>query len=108
MPFANYEEEDQQALRVCIDDAIGHLSGNFVFELESVIGEENEWVTVLVCYLQNGCRVPFPLSVLDDTVYYSSGEEKKLVGMKLLVHPRSSTYKWAEKVEILLEEYDEE
>ncbi len=108
MQFCDYDEEEQHALRECMDDLIGHSSGNFLYELDSVIGEEGDWVTVLVCRLQQGQRVPFPLSVLEHTVYYSNGEEKKLVGMKLRVHPRSTTYKWADKVEIMLEEYDEE
>ena len=107
MCLLEYDEEEQAALRECLDDLIGHSSGNFMFEFDSVIGEENEWVPILVCRLQEGFRVPFPVSVLEHTVYYSNGEEKKLVGMKMRVHPRSDHYRWAEKVEILLEEYDE-
>lgn len=108
MAFCDYDEQEQNALRECMDDLIGHSTGNFVFDLDSVIGEDCEWVTVLVCRLQEGYRVPFPLSILDHIVYYSSGDEKKLVGMKLRVHPRSDTYIWAEKVEILMEEYYDE
>jgi hypothetical protein len=108
MQFCDYDEAEQHALHECMDDLIGHSSGNFVYELDSVIGEENEWIPILVCRLQEGFRVPFPLSVLDHTVDYSNGEEKKLVGMKLRIHPRGTTYKWADKVEVLLEEYYED
>jgi hypothetical protein len=105
--FCDYEEEEQHALKICIDDMIGYVSSRLSFQIDSVIGEEGEWVTVLVCFLDNEFRVPFPLSMLDHVVYYNSGEEKKLVGDALRIHPRSSTYKWADKVEILLEEYEE-
>jgi len=107
MNFCEYDEEEQYAIKDCIDDLIGHRSSMFFYELDSVIGEEGEWVTILVCKIDSGYRVPFPMAILDQTVYYSSGDGKKLVGQKLLVHPRSTTYKWANKVEILLEEYDE-
>ena len=107
MNFCEYDEEEQYAIKDCIDDLIGHRSSMFFYELDSVIGEEGEWVTILVCKIDSGYRVPFPMAILDQTVYYSSGDGKKLVGQKLLVHPRGTTYKWANKVEILLEEYDE-
>ena len=108
MAFHEYDEEEQHALKECIDDLIGHASYRFMYEIDSVIGENGEWVTVLVCRIEGGHTVPFPLSILDQTIYYSSGEGKKMVGEKLRIHPRSTCYKWADKVEVLLEEYYEE
>jgi len=108
MSFHEYDEEEQYALKECMDDLIGHRTSQFMYEVDSVIGEEGEWITILVCRIESGYRVPFPLSILDQTVYYSNGEEKKLLGDKLLIHPRGTTYKWADKVEVLLEEYMEE
>lgn len=108
MAFHAYQEEDQHALKECIDDLIGHRTSRFMYEIDSVIGEEGEWITILVCRIDQGFRVPFPLSILDQTVYYSNGQEQKLLGMKLRVHPRSTTYKWADKVEIILDEYMDE
>ena len=108
MAFCNYDEEEQFALKQCIDDLIGHTTSRFMYEVDSVIGEDGEWVTILVCRIDEGYRVPFPLSILDQTVYYSNGDGKKLLGEKLHVHPRSTTYKWADKVEILLDEYTDE
>lgn len=107
MAFCDYDEEEQDAIKTCIDDLIGHRTSRFMYEIDSVIGEDGEWVTVLVCVIDDGFRVPFPLAILDQTVYYSGGEGKKLVGQKLRVSPRSSTYKWADKVDVLLEEYYE-
>lgn len=107
MSYHDYDEEEQFALKMCIDDMIGYSGSRFSFQIDSVIGEDGEWVTVLVCWMDSNFRVPFPMTILNQVVYYSSGEEKKLVGDKLRVHPRSNTYKWADKVEIMLEEYDE-
>ena len=106
--YCDYEEEEQFALKQCIDDLIGHSTSRFMYEVDSIIDEDGDWVTVLVCRIDDGFRVPFPLSILDQTVYYSSGEGKKLLGEKLHIHPRSSTYKWAKKVEIMLDEYMDE
>lgn len=107
MNFCEYSEEEQSAIKDCIDDLIGHRTSRFMYELDSVIGDEGEWVTVLICRIDEGFTVPFPLAILNQTVYYSSGEGKKLVGQTLRIHPRSSTYKWADNVEIQLEEYEE-
>jgi hypothetical protein len=105
MGFHNYQEEEQQALKSCIDDLITIHSSRFTFEIDAVLGEENEFVTILVCKMDGHYAVPFPLSLIDSVVYFSSGKEKHLVGEKIHVHPRSDKYKWADKVEILLEEY---
>lgn len=107
MGFHNYQEEEQQALKSCIDDLITIHSSRFTFEIDAVLGEENEFVTVLVCKMDGQYAVPFPLSLIDGIVYFSNGKEKHLVGEKIHVHPRSDKYKWADKVEILLEEYVE-
>ena len=107
MAFSDYDEEEQHVLKDCIDDLIGNRASRFMYEIDSVIGEDGEWVNVLICRIDGGFRVPFPLAILDQTVYYSSGEEKKLLGQKLRISPRSTTYKWADKTEILLEEYYE-
>lgn len=106
MNFWDYDEEEQDAIKDCIDDMIGHQASRFQYEIDSVIGEEGEWVTILACRIDGAFHVPFPLAILNQVVYYSGGEEKKLVGQRLLISPRSTTYKWAKKVELLLEEYD--
>lgn len=108
MRFHEYNEEEQHAIRACILDLIPIFSSRFNFDIDSVIDSENEWSSVLVCHMDHEYRIPFPLSLMDRVVYYSNGSEKHLVGEKLRVHPRSDRYKWAEKVEILLEEYEEE
>jgi len=105
--FHTYDEAEQHALKDCIDDLITIQSGRFTFEIDSAIGSSGEWVSVLVCKMDGEYSVPFPLSLIDTIVYYSQGKARHLIGEKLLIHPRSDTYKWADKVELLLEEYDE-
>jgi hypothetical protein len=105
--YHTFDEEEQHALRACIEDLITIQSSRFVFEIDSVIGSSGEWVTVLVCKMDGEYNVPFPLSLIDMVVYYSQGKARHLIGEKLLIHPRSDKYKWADKVELLLEEYDE-
>jgi hypothetical protein len=107
MAYHKYEEEDQFAIRQCLDDMMDVYGGQFTFELDSVLGADNEWTTVLVCRV-DGYRVPFPLAILEKIVYYSSGTERHLVGEKLHIHPRSNTYKWAKRVEIRLDEFEDE
>ena len=107
MGFHNYGDEEQEAIRECIRDILPFTHSRFTFEVDSVISCENEWISVLVCRMDAEYNVPFPMSLVDRVIYYSSGTEKHLLGDKLRVHPRSTTYKWADKVEILLEEYDE-
>jgi len=106
MGFHHYKEEEQLAIKECIDDLIQIHSDQFTFRIDSLIGEDGEWITVLVCQIgEHG--VPFPLSLIDRVVYYSSGKETHLIGEKLHIHPRSDMYKWSDKVELLLEEYVE-
>lgn len=107
MGFHHYQEEEQRALKACIDDLITIHSGRFTFEIDCVLDGDNGWATVLVCKLDGKHTFPFPLSLIDAIVHYSNGKEKHLVGEKIHVHPRSDKYKWADKVEILLEEYME-
>ena len=104
MGLHNYNEEEQLAIRNCILDLIPLRHSRFTFDVDSIINAENEWVSVLVCRMDGEYNVPFPLSLMDRVVYFSSGEEKHLVGERLRIHPRSDTYKWADKVEVLLEE----
>lgn len=108
MGFHDYREEEQYAIRACILDLIPIVNSRIAFDIDSVIDADNGWSSVLVCYMDREYRIPFPLSLMDRVVYYSSGEERRLVGQKLLIHPRSDKYKWANKVELLLEEYDDE
>jgi hypothetical protein len=102
-----YDEAEQYAIKECIDDLIIIQSSRFVFELDSVIGNDGEWVSVLVCRMDGEYNVPFPLSLIDSIVYYSKGKPRHLIGERLLIHPRSDAYQWAERVELLLEEYIE-
>lgn len=106
MGFHNYSEEEQKELRSCIRDLVPFYHSRFTFDVDTEIGEDNEWVDILVCRMDGEYNVPFPISLVDRVVYYSNGKEKHLLGDKLLISPRSTTYKWADKVEILLEEYD--
>jgi hypothetical protein len=106
--FHNYDDSKQYAIRQCIEDMLECPHSQFHFDVESVVGSENEWVSVLVCRVdlggENMFSVPFPIAILDKIVYYSSGTEKPLVGSRLHVHPHGD---WPTKVEILLEAYDE-
>lgn len=108
--FHNYDDEKQFAIRRCLDEILECPHSQFHFNVESVVGTENEWVSVVVCRVDLGGEsmfsVPFPLAILDKIVYYSSGNERPLLGSRLHIHPQGDG--WSTKVEIVLEPYENE